>query len=221
MLNKKELSPIKMQEILIYGAGGHAKVVIDTILQEGKYMIIGLIDDRELVPDLLGFPVFKSLDEISCRPEFFIVAIGDNAVRKQKFELLKEAGIKPATVIHPSAIISDYASIGEGSLICLKASVNTDARIGDNTIINSGANVEHECVIGSHVHISSGVNLAGRTRVEEGAFAGISSTTLPGINVGSWSTIAAGAVVIKDVEPSSKVAGVPAKLMRSKAIQPL
>ena len=196
-------------------------MVIDTILQEGKYKIIGLIDDGEVVPNLLGFPVFKSIDEVPGKPGCFIVAIGDNAIRKQKFDLLKEAGIQPATVVHPSAIISDHALIGEGSLICLKASINTDARVGDNVIINSGANVEHECVIGSHVHISSGVNLAGRTRVEEGAFAGISSTTLPGIVVGSWSTIAAGAVVIKDIEPSSKVAGVPAKLMRNKAIQSL
>lgn len=196
-------------------------MVIDTILQEGKYKIIGLIDDSEVVQNLLGLPVFNSLDKVPGKPECFIVAIGDNAIRKQKFDLLKDAGIQPATVVHPSAIISDYALIGEGSLICLKASINTDARVGDNVIINSGANVEHECVIGSHVHISSGVNLAGRTRVEEGAFAGISSTTLPGIVVGSWSTLAAGAVVIKDVEPSSKVAGVPAKLMKSKAIQPL
>ena len=210
-----------MQEILIYGAGGHAKVVIDTVLREGKYTIIGLIDDGEVAPAVLGFPVFKRLEEVPSKPSNFIVAIGDNKTRKQKFEKLKEAGWKPATIVHPTAVISEFARIGEGSLICLKANINTDARVGDNVIINSGANVEHECNIGSHVHISTGVNLAGRSRVCEGAFAGISSTTIPGIELGEWSTVAAGAVVIKDVAPSARVAGVPAKLMRSKATQSL
>ena len=79
-----------MQEILIYGAGGHAKVVIDTVLREGKYTIIGLVDDGEVAPAVLGFQVFKRLEEVPSKPSNFIVAIGDNKTRKQKFEKLKE-----------------------------------------------------------------------------------------------------------------------------------
>ena len=150
MLSKKRIwFHLQMQEILIYGAGGHAKVVIDTVLREGKYTIIGLVDDGEVAPAVLGFQVFKRLEEVPSKPSNFIVAIGDNKTRKQKFEKLKEAGWKPATIVHPTAVISEFARIGEGSLICLKANINTDARVGDNVIINSGANVEHECNIGS------------------------------------------------------------------------
>lgn len=205
-----------MHDLVIVGAGGHAKVVVEAALVQEKYKIIGLLSDSAQ-PDekLLGFPVKRHLEDLPKTKAAFIVAIGDNKIRKEKFENFLQLGWEPATIIHPTALISRFCKIGAGSLICLRASICTDAEVAENVIINSAAIVEHECTIGAHSHVSVGVNLAGRTKIGEGCFIGISSCTIPEIKIGAWSTVGAGAAVIRDLEPNSLVGGVPAKPLRS------
>lgn len=206
-----------MRELVIVGAGGHAKVVIEAALLQEKYQIIGLVSDSiQADGQLLGFTVKRRIEEFEVSKPAFIVAIGDNKVRKEKFEHLVQSGYEPAIIVHPSALISRFSKIGAGSLICLRASVGADAEIAENVIINSAAIVEHECKIGAHSHISVGVNLAGLSKIGEGCFIGISSCTIPKIEIGPWSTVGAGSAVIRDLDANSLVGGVPAKPLRSK-----
>jgi len=201
-----------MSELLIIGAGGHAKVVVEAAILQAKYKIVGLTDEAVAEnSEILGYKVRRQMSDFGLRRGYFIVAIGDNATRKQRFEEMLALGWEPATIVHPTAVISRYCTIGEGSMICLRASICTEAKLGQNVILNSGGIVSHECSVGAHSHISVGVSLAGRTRVGEGVLMGVASCTIPGTRIGNWSTVGAGAAVIRDVSDQCTVVGVPAK----------
>ena len=204
-------------ELLIVGAGGHAKVVFDIVRLNKSFTSISFFD--EMAPkgkELFGKPVHNCIDQLA--PSSFIVAIGDNKTRLRLFEQLVENGFAPITVLHPSAIISQLASMGNGTYVGPLAIVNADAQIGDNCIINSGAIVEHDCHVESHAHISVGAHLGGKTEIHEGSLFGISASSLPCTKIGKWSVVGAGALVTRDVAAYSTVVGVPANPLGEKII---
>jgi sugar O-acyltransferase (sialic acid O-acetyltransferase NeuD family) len=147
----------------------------------------------------------------------FIVGLGstgDCKPRRRLFEAAVHAGLKPLTVIHPSAIISRWCEIGDGAQILPGCIVNARARIGINTIVNSGAIVEHDCFIGNHVHIATGAKLASTVRVGDTAHIGAGASIRQGVLVGEEAVIGMGAVVITDVLPRTVVTGIPARTRR-------
>ena len=175
----------------LYGASGHAKVIID-ILSANQVQIDGLFDDNDAIRDLLGYPVFKSSDVRGP----LIISIGNNQIRKKISERLH---VSWGMAIHPSAIVSETAGIDEGTVVMQGAIIQSCVQIGKHCIINTGASVDHECQIGDYVHISPHCTLCGNVRIGEGTWIGAGSVIIPGVKVGKWSVVGAGSVVTKDI----------------------
>ena len=192
----------------LYGASGHAKVIIDIIRSMGL-PVDGIFDDNDALKTLSGIEVAHKWSGQSP----IIISIGNNKIRKLIAERL---GCEFGKAIHPSSVISTSVSIDVGTVVMAGAIINAEANIGKNCIINTGASIDHECVIGDFVHIAPHSTICGNVYVGEGSWVGAGATVLPGINIGRWCTIGAGAVVIRDVADNTVVAGVPAKIIKYK-----
>jgi sugar O-acyltransferase (sialic acid O-acetyltransferase NeuD family) len=205
--------------LVLVGAGGHAKAVIDAIEKEGRYRISNLLDDN---PDLHGKPFFgyevtgateSILVRASAereRPMVF-VSIGDNAARVRISNWLRSKGFELARAVHPHAQVGRGATIGAGSVLMAGAVVNSDATIGENVIINTGATVDHDCVIGDGVLVAPGAHLCGGVRVGAGSAIGAGAVLIPGVHVGTNTLIGAGSTLLEDVADNAKAAGSPAR----------
>ncbi len=182
----------------LYGASGHAKVIIDILNAQGVE-ITEIFDDFSTQMSLNGIKISKP----NSTTEEIIISIGDNNIRKNIVEngLFQQFGI----AVHPSAIVSPYAEIGEGSVIMQGTIIQSGAKIGRHCIINTGATVDHDCIIEDYAHISPGVNLCGNVYVGSGSQVGVGSSVIPGVRIGNWSLVCAGSVVISDI-PSNCVA---------------
>lgn len=198
------------EKIIIIGAriDGHAGVVLDLIELDKKYDVVGFIDNTiELQgTKIKGIEVLGStdaLESLNLPTKNVHIAIGDNVARKDLLERIKKINLVPITLIHPSAVVSKNAKIGEGSFIGARAIVNNGTQLGNVVIINSGAIVEHDNIISTAVHMAPGTKTAGRVIIEECAFIGVGATILPDIKIGSCAMIGAGSTVVKNV--SSKV----------------
>jgi sugar O-acyltransferase (sialic acid O-acetyltransferase NeuD family) len=195
--------------VAIFGASGHGKVVWD-ILTAAGHTVVGFADDGDKGPDLLGLPVARSLDDLPAH-DAVIVGIGNNHHRKAKFEALKADGRRFINAIHPSAVLAQRLAMGEGVVVAAGVIVNVDSRMGDNVILNTGATLDHDSQVAAHVHVAPGCHLAGNVMLGEGAFLGIGTCAIPGIQVGAWSASGAGSVLVRDVPAETTVLGVPAR----------
>lgn len=202
-----------MRALIIYGAGGHATVVADAALASG-WTIECFVDEAPRAPSLLRYPVIAAKDFSRDDPadREIIVAIGDNAARERVFNELKAAGWLMATVIHPSATISRFASVGDGVFIAGGAVINPNARVHDNCIVNTSASVDHDCAVGPHAHLCPGVHLAGNVTIGAGTMLGTGSSAIPGVRVGSRCTLGAGSVIVHDIPDAVIAEGVPARV---------
>lgn len=196
--------------ITLYGASGHCKVIID-ILQQNNQIITAIIDDAPKTNTILGINVINSSEFDFSNVQNMILAIGNNKVRKK---LASKLTANFVTTIHPKAIISNSVIIGEGSVIMAGAIINPDTKIGNHCIINTGSVVEHDCVISDFVHISPNASLAGGVVVGEGSQIGIGASVIQGIKIGKEVTVGAGAVIIRDVPDYSVVVGNPGRIIK-------
>lgn len=208
-----------MQNIIMIGGGGHARVLIDLIKASGKAEIVGILDGRfEIGSVVSGVPVLGNDDLL---PQLYAkgiknacIAVGsirDNSKRKMLYEKVKGVGFSMPVLIHPQAIISQDLQISEGVQIMAGAITQPGSLIGENTIINTGAIVEHDCNIGRHVHLCPGAVISGGVFVGDSAFIGASATVKQGVKIGKEAIVATGAVVVNDVPDGTVVKGVPAK----------
>lgn len=199
--------------IFLFGASGHAKVILD-ILKLEKKNVLGIFDNNPIHKELLKIPVHSSeeLNRIVNTMDKIIISIGDNKLRKNKASELKD--VLYANAIHPSAIVSSNSKIGEGTVVMASAVINTGAKIGNHVIINSGSLIEHDCIIGDFAHISPKAALAGNVTVGEGAQVGINSSVKQGIKIGKWAIVGAGAVIVKDVPDYAIIVGNPGKIIK-------
>ncbi|MEY8191255.1 acetyltransferase [Peribacillus simplex] len=204
-----------MKKICIIGQGGHSKVIEDILLSLKEYEIGAYLDDRFIDTKhqngTLYGPISLVNQLISNSHFSFIVAIGNNEIRKKIVETLKIPYDRYALLIHRSAIISPTASIGLGTVVMPGAIINADTQVGQHAIINTGVIVEHENRIGNFVHLSPNATLTGNVQVDEGSHIGAGVTIIPNISIGNWCIVGAGATVIRDVGEFKKVAGTPAK----------
>jgi len=223
ILEPRETSDVTMK-IIVYGAGGHAKVVVDVIEKSGACTIVGLLDDSpELAGDVrLGYRVlggsalFQEL--IDEGVQGMVVALGDNLRRRAVFDAARAAGFELVTAVHPSALLGSRVNIGAGSVLVAGVVVNVDAEIGDDVIVNTCASVDHDCRIGAHVHLSPGVRLAGRVTVGEFTHIGIGAVVLPNLTIGKYCTVGAGSVVREDVPDGMVVVGNPARIIKANEV---
>ncbi len=205
--------------VAIIGHGGHGRVIQDLLEHFPEHRFIGFLDDQ--------YETFEEQDGFICAPldyaprlrsHFydirFINAIGDNLIRKKVFERLEIPKDFYLTLVHPKAVVSGSAFIGDGTVVMANAVVNPGAVIQDHVILNTGAIVEHDCRVESFSHISPNATLTGSAIIERGVHIGSGATLLPGVKVGQWTTVGAGSTVLKDLPPYSTAVGVPAKVIR-------
>ena len=205
--------------LLLYGASGHAKVILDGALRLPEVEVVGLLDDngalrgKEIwgVPILGGFPELTRQDPKRVR---LLLAVGANDARKCLAERIAALGFSFATVVHPSAEIGRGVAIGPGTVVMPQAAVNANTTLGQHVIVNTGATIDHDGVMGDFVHVSPGAHLAGEVKVGPLALVGVGASVIPRITIGEGAIVGAGAVVIKDVPPWVVVAGVPAHVIR-------
>lgn len=200
-------------KVFIIGAGGHAKVIVSTVLAAG-IEITGIYDDNQEKwgGDVLGIPVRGPISSIKKSQDInAIIAIGDNKTRKAIADKLDY--VRWISIIHPEAYVHTSVRLGEGSVVFAKAIIQPDTVIGNHCIVNTGSTIDHDCTIGNYVHIAPGVNLAGEVCLEEGVFCGIGSKAITGIKIGKWTTIGAGGVVVNDLPEGSIAVGIPAKVI--------
>jgi sugar O-acyltransferase (sialic acid O-acetyltransferase NeuD family) len=201
-----------MHNLIIIGAGGHAKVVVDIANALG-YNILGFLDDNTTINE---FANLKQLGKIEDCTKYidkakFVIAIGNNAVRKR---IAEEYNLKFATLIHPSAVVSPNATIGEGSVVMPLCVINSNTQIGEHCIINTAAIVEHDNTIGDFSHISPNATLCGTVNIGDMCHIGAAVTVINNTNICSDCIIGAGAVVTKDINKSGTYVGVPAKVIK-------
>lgn len=202
--------------LVIYGAGGHAKVIVDMAEKSGRRIIAVLDDDpgrRGML--LMGHAVLGGWDRVADLvaggAARFVVAIGTNRARLAVARRLADAGAAFLPVVHPSAIIASRVDIGAGTVLMAGVVVNPETRIGSHAIVNTGASVDHDCVIGDGVHVAPGCRICGEAAVGDGALLGVGAVVLPGCRVGAGAVVGAGATVTADVADGMVVVGTPAR----------
>ena len=214
--------------VLIWGGGGHGRVVADLVrLTGGRVVAVadavpGKVDRTGFGPD--GPLIVGEADVLAAvaaghlpaGAETVALGLGRNSARWSVFGRLPARWMPP--LVHPSASIALDAVLGSGSIVLAGAVVNAGARLGAAVVINSGAIVEHECVIGDGAHLSPGAVLCGRSTIGHLAWVGAGATVVPGIVIGDRVTVGAGACVLANVPDDDRVVGVPARSLRSPAL---
>jgi acetyltransferase EpsM len=207
-----------MEELWIYGAGGHASVIIDILKTIDSHKIVGIIDDsNELISTK-----YLSFDIVGNRNEFFLlnmvkrifnifITIGDNATREKIVQCLPE--FQFPILIHPAAIIGSNVTIGAGTVIMPGAIIEANSKIGQHCIINNHAIVGHGSQIGDFCHISGGVILCGGVVIGKSTLVGAGSCIAPALNIGSDCKIGVGSSVTRNVIDKKFMLGNPARVV--------
>ena len=201
-----------MKDVIIIGAGGHARVIADIVHCRGD-RCLGFLDD--FTQNSIGnIPVLGKINDYVNHPDaFFIIGIGKAAIRRKVAERMGE--VQWYTAIHPSAVVSDMnVSIGQGTTVMAGAVINPGAVIGAQSIINTAAVVEHDNQIGDFVHISVGARLAGTVTVESDSWVGIGAVVSNNLRICGGCMIGAGAVVIRSIQEPGTYVGVPARRIK-------
>jgi sugar O-acyltransferase (sialic acid O-acetyltransferase NeuD family) len=203
-----ELPPSDKPYILIYGAGGHAKSVMEMVLQNNTYAIAGILDDdtRLAGKKVLGIPVMgpRILLPALTSKGVKLAANGvggiiDINVRVRIFELLERAGFSFPVLVHPRATVEPSAKVSEGAQVFANAYIGAEAVLQPRCMVNTNAVVSHDCEIGMYTHIAPGTLLAGHVHVGERTLIGMGVTTTIGVHIGSGARIGNGAIVLADV----------------------
>ena len=209
------------RRVLILGAGGHGRVVLDILLQAGEHQVVAFLDNNADIHGrrVDGIPVLGSVDELAAlAPQHgcdgVVVAIGDNGVRRGAARQVDALGLDLINAIHPSATLAHNATIGRNVVIAAGVVICAHCQIGDSVILNTGCIIDYQTMIGEGSHICPGVRIAGRVKVEPGTFVGIGATVIPKVTLGCESIIGAGSVVIEDVAALATVVGVPARSVK-------
>ncbi len=202
-----------MQDIILLGAGGHARSVIDSIIAGKKYRVVGYSDNHEYYDGkyevICNDSGLEQLYLSGVHYAFVCIGyLGNNDIREQLYERLKQIGFHIPVIIDPTAAIAVDAVIGEGTYIGKCAVVNSNANVGKMAIINSGAIIEHDCAIGEFTHISVGSIICGGSQVGRAAFIGANATVIQQLNIGERTIIGAGSVVLSDIGADQKKSGV-------------
>ena len=214
------------EKILLVGAGQHARVVLYNIQEQNKYDVIGILDknlDKAKEEKFFeGIPILDidyskvDLKELKAKlgTDKFFISFGNMKYRKKVWELFKNSGWNSVNIIHPNAVISKNAKLGEGILIECGCLITPNPIIGDNVVVNTGSQVNHDNIIENHVYIASGVVLSGGVKIGENTLLDDGVIVTLGREVGKNSLIGAGAVITKNLEDNIVAYGNPAKVIR-------
>lgn len=196
-----------MKKILVFGTGGHSKVIVDLIQKSGQYEIAGIIEKDQ-----------ENIDELPCLAG--VIAIGDNWKRGElvKKILKKQPDFKFCSAIHPSAQIGSDVKIGDGTVIMAKAVVNSGSEIGQHCIINTKASVDHDCKLKDFSSIAPGATLGGNVNLGTYSAISLGASVIQGISIGDHSVIGAGSTVVSSIPDHVLAYGVPCKVIRKREL---
>lgn len=208
-------------DVVIIGAGGHGRVVLDILRAAKEHKILGFLDADESLTGttvagvtVLGHP--GSLLKVRGKARGAIVAVGDNRARISYAKHLRDAGLELINAIHPTASLLGGTKIGSNVVIAARAVLCTESIVEDSVILNTACVVDHECHIAEGAHIAPGALLAGRVKIGSCAFIGLGAKIIQCLTIGDHTTIGAGAVVLKDIPPNTTAVGVPAKPLKKR-----
>ena len=195
--------------MLLYGASGHAKVII-SCLRANNISIQSIFDDDISKKNLWNVPVVGSYRADFEPSQPLIISIGDNKIRKKVSEVITHSFGK---VIHTSAIVDDSVLIDEGTVVFHQAVIQADTKIGKHVIVNTSASIDHDCTIEDFVHIAPNATLCGGITIGEGTLIGAGSVIAPNLKIGKYCLIAAGSVVTRNIPDLSIVRGNPGRII--------
>ena len=205
-----------MEELILIGAGGHAKDVCDAARAQGR-SVVGFVDDDRTLwgTEVVGLPVLGGFEWLSGRSAVAIIAVGAPDAKQRIDARLRDAGVRIApAVVHPAATISPRALVEDGAVILAGAIVQPDARVRRHAFVHTASSISHDVVVEPYASLHPGVQIGGEATLEEGCFIGMAAAILPRIRIGSWTTVGAGAVVIVDLPSRVTAVGVPARVIR-------
>lgn len=214
---------ISKEKIILLGSGQHANVVYYNLMEQGKYEIVGILDQEDKVgTSFQGIPIIGT-DDIALskvRENYgtnkFFIGFGNMAYRKTTFERMIARGWEAVNIIHPNAVVAKDAKLGKGVLVECGCLITPNPVIGDNVVINTGSQVNHDNVIENHVYIASGVVLSGGVKIDENTLIDDGVIVTLGRKVGKNCIIGAGSVVTKDIESNKVAYGNPCKVVRER-----
>lgn len=201
--------------IVVLGAGGHAKVVVDLLLSLPAFRVIGLVDPAPSATGFFGVPL---LGDDTVLPKLrregvtaAVVAVGDNAARARLGMLVRLNGFDLPSLVHPTATVSRHALLEEGVVVMAGAGVGPDARLGPFAVVNTRSVVEHDCVVDEAAHVAPMAALGGSVKIGARSLIGIGAAVRPGARIGSDVVVGAGASVVSDLPDGTIAIGVPAR----------
>jgi sugar O-acyltransferase (sialic acid O-acetyltransferase NeuD family) len=211
-----------MRKLVIYGSGSLGRmacqIMEDINEDKNQWNFLGFIDDAgELLgKNIHGYPVLGDSTWLTLHSDFdLVIAVAETSTKAKVRAFIDTcAHMAFATLVHPRAWISRMVSIGEGSIIYPDVLIDTDVKIGKHVVLNKSCTIGHDTVIGDYTTIAPGVNVGGKVNIGEGCFLGINSATIENLEIGSWSVIGAGAMVIHGVPSKATVIGIPARPIR-------
>ena len=202
------------KNLILIGAGGHARSCIDVIEQEGKFKITGIVGlERELGLQVNGYEVIatdKDLSTLIGKAQFALIALGQISSPDARISLYQralKARFELASVVSPSAYVSPSVQIGKGTIVMHGAIINAGVRVGRNCIINSKALLEHDTQVLDNCHISTGTILNGGVIVEEGCFIGSGAIVKEGVSIGERSVVGMGSQLRTNLSANSRFLG--------------
>lgn len=207
---------MRKDKVIIFGAGGHGRVVLD-ILIESKANVLGFIDDdkAKIGQKIRGFSVLGDFSYLEKKNSVILaLGIGNNVIREKIFKKAKNIGISLISAIHPKAVVSKDVKIGEGVVIMPGVVINSGAVLKDGVVVNTGASVDHDCYLGKFSQIWPGAHLAGNVKVGEFSYVGTGASVIQNINIDKNVMIGAGAVIISDIPNNVTVVGTPGKVIK-------
>lgn len=207
-----------MTEIIIFGTGGHAKVVYDILLKQNKYKPVAFVSISETITYFLDLPHVHQSKLAASGFNAGIVAIGDNSVRASVVEYVKSqmTDFKFISAIHPSAQIAEDVNIGKGAVVMANVAINPGTIVGEHVILNTISSVDHDCKIGQYASIAPGCILGGNVEVGEYSAISIGAVVKHGIKIGKHTVVGAGALVLEDIGDFKMAYGSPCKVIRSR-----
>jgi sugar O-acyltransferase (sialic acid O-acetyltransferase NeuD family) len=215
------------KRVLVWGAGGHGKVVVDALMASGEWKVVAVLDEdqKKHGTEVLGVQVLSFEGDVAdvakrldCKR--VAIAIGDNYTRFKKIQLARRGGLTPVNVVHPRAHISRFVKMGEGVTILAGATINPGTTIEDNVCVNTSASVDHDNYLSESCHIFPNATLTGGVRIGRFAYVGSGAVIAPNLTIGKYSCVGAGAVVLADVAEGKLVFGVPAKVRGEQKTRP-
>lgn len=211
-----------MEKIILVGAGGHAKSVVDSIETSGQFEIVGFVDKGKIGEEI--YHSYKIIGRDKDLPDFYrngiryaficIGFMGNSSIREVLYRELLRTGYQVPVIIDKQAVLASDVVIGEGTYVGKQVVLNAGAIIGKMCIMNTSAIAEHETAIGDFSHLAVGGILCGRAEIGKSVFIGANATVTQNVKVGDKCIIGAGSVVLKDVPHGCTVVGIPAKIIK-------